>query len=171
MLDHDELDLDTTIYEPWDFHDRWDSPANFPLGGQSLLQQAREGHLRALFFIWKKWMKTVSRDTQRSWREHQSENPLGSLTIPPFCPKTQSRDGHSHLLDLFDLERIYFKSPQSPAPISSPDPPANTSNPPPQPNKRARCPTISYSPPQSDERPHPSGHTTLSPPTDRKSVV
>ena len=64
MLKLDELDLDTMIYKPWDFHDHWDSPANFLLGGQSLLQQAQEGHPRALFFIWEKWMKTVSRDTQ-----------------------------------------------------------------------------------------------------------
>ena len=63
MLELDELDLDTTVYEPWDFHNRWNSQ-NFLLGGQMLLRQAREGHLRALFFIWEKWMKTVSRDTQ-----------------------------------------------------------------------------------------------------------
>ena len=60
MLQLDKLDLDTTIYEPWDYHDCWDSPANFPLGGWSLLWQAQEGHLRASFFIWEKWMKTVS---------------------------------------------------------------------------------------------------------------
>ena len=90
MLELDELDLDTADYELWDFHNHWDSPVNFPLGGQSLLWQAREGHLRASFFIWEQWMKTVSRDTQRSWHEHQSKNPLGSLTIPPFRPKTQS---------------------------------------------------------------------------------
>ena len=40
MLKLDELNLDTTVYEPWDFHDRWDSPVNFPLGGKSLLWQA-----------------------------------------------------------------------------------------------------------------------------------
>ena len=40
MLDHDALDTDSNIYEPWDFHDPWDSPVNFPLGGKSLLQQA-----------------------------------------------------------------------------------------------------------------------------------
>ena len=90
MFNHDDLNLDTTVYEPWDFHDRWDSPANFPLGGQMLLRQAREGHLRASFFVWEKWMKTVSRDTQRVWHEHQSKNPLGSLDIPPFRPKSQS---------------------------------------------------------------------------------
>ena len=64
MLKLNKLNLDTTVYKPWDFHDCWDSPANFPLGGQSLVQQAQEGHLRASFFIWEKWMKTVSSDTQ-----------------------------------------------------------------------------------------------------------
>ena len=90
MLDHDELDLDTTIYKPWDFHDPWDSPVNFPLGGKSLLRQAREGHLRASFFVWERWMKSVSKDTQQIWREHQSKKPYHLLNIPPFCPKTQS---------------------------------------------------------------------------------
>ena len=111
MLKLDKLDLDTTVYKLWDFHDRWDSPANFPLGGQSLLWQAQEGHLRALFFIWEKWMKTVSRDTQQSWHEHQSKNPYSSLNIPPFHPKAQPQHNqHSHLLDLFDLDCIYHKS-------------------------------------------------------------
>ena len=64
MLEHDTLDMDLNIYKLWDFHDPWDSPANFPLGGQTLLRQAWEGHLRASFFIGEKWMKTVSRDTQ-----------------------------------------------------------------------------------------------------------
>ena len=64
MLDHDALDTDLNVYEPWDFHDPWDSLVNFLLGGKSLLQQAREGHGRASFFIWEKWMKTVSKDTQ-----------------------------------------------------------------------------------------------------------
>ena len=54
MLDHDALDTDQNVYELWDFHDPWDSPANFPLGGQSLLRQAREGHGRASFFIWER---------------------------------------------------------------------------------------------------------------------
>ena len=90
MPDHGDLDLDTTIYEPWDFHDPWDSPVNFPLGGQMLLRQVQEGHLRASFFIWEKWMKMVNRDTQQVWHEHQSKNTYNSLTIPPFHPKTQS---------------------------------------------------------------------------------
>ena len=89
MLDHDNLNLDTTIHDPWDFHDHWDSPVNFLLRGQMLLRQAQEGHLRASFLVWEKWMKTVSRDTQQIWHEHQSKNPYGSLTIPPFCPKAQ----------------------------------------------------------------------------------
>ena len=89
MLNHDGLDLDTTVYEPWDFHNRWDSPANFPLGGQSLLRQAQEGHLRALFFVWERWIKLVSKDTQQIWCEHQSKNSYHLLDIPPFCPKTQ----------------------------------------------------------------------------------
>ena len=103
--------IQTSTYELWDFHDPWDSLANFPLGEQSLLQQAREGHLRASFFIWEKWMKTVSRDTQRIWHKNQSKNPYHSLDIPPFHPKAQPQHNqHSHLLDLFDLDRIYHKS-------------------------------------------------------------
>ena len=46
-------------------------------------------------------MKTVSRDTQQIWHKNQSKNPLGSLTIPPFRPNSQSQNGHSHLLNLF----------------------------------------------------------------------
>ena len=52
-----------------------------------LLRQVWEGHPRALFFIWEKWMKMVSRGTQQIWHKHQSKNPYGSLTIPPFSPK------------------------------------------------------------------------------------
>ena len=37
MLDHDKLDTDSNVYEAWDFHDPWDSPANFL---KSLLWQA-----------------------------------------------------------------------------------------------------------------------------------
>ena len=106
MLELDELDLDTTVYKPWDFHNHWDSLVNFPPGGQSMHRQAREGHLRASFFVWEKWMKTVSRDTQRVWHKHQSKNTYNSLTIPPFHPKSQSRDGHSHLLNLFNIKCI-----------------------------------------------------------------
>ena len=89
MLELNKLDLDITVYELWDFHDRWDSPVNFPLGGKGLLWQAREGHGRASFFIWERRMKSVSKDTQQIWCEHQSKNPYHWLDIPPFCPKTQ----------------------------------------------------------------------------------
>ena len=74
-----------------------------------LLRQAQEGHLRALFFVWEKWMKMVSRDTQRVWHEHQLKNPLGSLDIPPFCLKSQSQNGHSHLLNLFKPDHDHLK--------------------------------------------------------------
>ena len=99
MFDLDNLDLDTTIYKPWDFHDRWDSLVNFLLRGQSLLRQAREGHRRALFFICERWMKSVSKDTQQIWHKHQSKNPYHLLDIPPFHPKIQGQNEHSHLLD------------------------------------------------------------------------
>ena len=108
MLELDELDLDITIYEPWDFHDHWNSQ-NFPLGGQMLLRQAWEGHLSASFFVWEKWMKMVSRDTQQVWHEHQSKNPLGSLNIPLFHPKSQSQNGHSHLLNLFEPDHDHLE--------------------------------------------------------------
>ena len=109
MFNHDDLNLDTTIYKPWDFDDPWDSLVNFLLGGKSLLQQAQEGHGRALFFIWERWMKSVSKDTQQIWHKHQSKNPYHLLEILPFHPKTQCQNWHSHLLNLFDLDHVYLK--------------------------------------------------------------
>ena len=46
MLNHDELDLDTTIYKPWDFHAPQDCPPVFPLGGRILLCEAQGGMLQ-----------------------------------------------------------------------------------------------------------------------------
>ena len=54
-------------------------------------------------------MKSVSKDTQQIWHKHQSKNPYHLLDIPPFHPKTQGQNEHSHLLDLFDLNCIYLK--------------------------------------------------------------
>ena len=59
-------------------------------------------------------MKSVSKNTQQIWCEHQSKNSHHLLDIPPFPPKTQSQvaqppNCHSRLLDLFDLGCMYCK--------------------------------------------------------------
>ena len=55
-------------------------------------------------------MKSVSKDTQQIWCKHQSKNPYHLLNMPPFHPKTQDRNKHSNLLNLFNLDHVYLKA-------------------------------------------------------------
>src|SRR6267378_2071675 len=74
MLDYEELDMDSTVYEPWDFHDPWDQPPVYWME-HLLLREVQAGGIRASFLLQDRWMLAVSKHTQDLWRQHELENP------------------------------------------------------------------------------------------------